>query len=434
MKSKVSVALYLLGITITAATTVPQFRYGRWLDPDAFVSIGGIAVPYGAAVLMMLLHWAKVVFVVAIVMLWRRTHYTAALVVAAICFSLAALSAGNSTSLLALNRIERVTSTNTIVQRDADLRAELKALGDRLALVGWRPLAAVSAEIAAERRQYAWESTLGCTQTKTGADRRYCARLERLDGELGVAREAERLRFREAEVRQALAQQPMATRGRQHDLDLLADVLGLASGRADLLRSIVWCLAVEIVEIALFWVAGLLSSAPSSFGREQFALAANRSEKKPNAKRAQEARRRSVADAGDPAPSRPAAADRIAEPGSAAAMASARPLPPIVHTAGECDACPYAQRSRHRAASVVNMDERRLAVAAFVAQLPRSSSARTAGSALLAAYDRRRAENGWPLIPPNIFGTLVKPAIEAVGGQKRKSNKQMYVGVVLPSV
>ena len=59
MRLTLGVAIYLLGIAAAAFTTVPQFRYGQWLDPDAFFAIGDIAVPYGTATLMVSLHWAK---------------------------------------------------------------------------------------------------------------------------------------------------------------------------------------------------------------------------------------------------------------------------------------------------------------------------------------------------------------------------------------
>ena len=159
-------ALYFRGIATAAYTTVPQYRYGQWLDPAAFLVIGGFAVPYGTAALMVFLHWAKVVLVAAIVSLWRRKLRAAAAVVGAICLGLAALSIWNSMGLLALNRTERVTTSDVVAQRDADLRAEMKAIVERLALIGWRPLATVTAEIAAERRQHAWESTSECSKLR----------------------------------------------------------------------------------------------------------------------------------------------------------------------------------------------------------------------------------------------------------------------------
>jgi hypothetical protein len=48
------------------------------------------------------------------------------------------------------------------------------------------------------------------------------------------------------------------------------------------------------------------------------------------------------------------------------------------------------------------------------------------------AYERVRAPHGWPPIPANVFGVLLKSAIEEVGGRKVKSSCQLYTGVRLP--
>ena len=431
MRITLSRALYLLGIATAAYTTVPQYRYGQWLDPAAFLVIGGFAVPYGTSALMVFLHWAKVVLVAASVSLWRRKLRAAAAVVGAICLGLAALSIWNSTALLALNRTKRVTTADVVAQRDADLRAEMKAIVERLALIGWRPLATVTAEIAAERRQHTWESTSECTQIKTGADRRYCARHDRLDGERLVALEAERLRLRESELRRALAQQPVTTNGRQPDLALLAGVLGVSPDRAELLRALVFSILVESVELALFWVAGLLSLGSTSAGRDERDRAASRSDtaKEMSATRANEGREHPEVGA-DVLQATP----RTAAVSRATNKKSTSRRPPIVLDLGAYVACSLAQQPMSRTASVALVDERRRAVVAFVALLQRSPSARASGSALFAAYDELRVRDGWPPIPPNVFGTLLKPAVEAAGGQKRKSNRQVYIGVGVPPV
>ena len=43
-----------------------------------------------------------------------------------------------------------------------------------------------------------------------------------------------------------------------------------------------------------------------------------------------------------------------------------------------------------------------------------------------------RERRGWPIIPPNVFGQLMKPAVEALGGHKVKSSRQIYWGVGFP--
>ena len=74
------------------------------------------------------------------------------------------------------------------------------------------------------------------------------------------------------------------------------------------------------------------------------------------------------------------------------------------------------------------------AVAEFVAALTLDPAGRETGSGLYAAYCRQRGLKGWPSIPANAFGAILRPAIERVGGQKRKSNRQTYIGIRLPPV
>jgi hypothetical protein len=57
---------------------------------------------------------------------------------------------------------------------------------------------------------------------------------------------------------------------------------------------------------------------------------------------------------------------------------------------------------------------------------------RTTGSGLFEAYKRIREQRGWPKIPPNVFGQLMRPAVEAAGGRKLKASRQFYEGVGLP--
>ena len=434
MKLTLIVAIYLLAIATAACTTVPQFRYGQWLDPAAFFVVDDIAVPYGTAALMVSLHWAKVAFAASLVLLWRSKHRGAALVVGAISFGLAALSIWNAIALLELTRTERTTTSEAVVQRDADIRAEMKAIAERLALVGWRPLATVTAEIAAERRHHGWESTSECTKITTPGDRRYCARLDKLEGERAVALEAEQLRKRQAEARRSLEQQPVVMKNRQPDLALLADVLGASPERAELLRAFVYSLLVETVELALFWVAGLLSSGSTSAGRRELTTAAKVPGAADDARDQKDFEGNRQPGAGvDVLPATPEKpSDRKAAVSRPTNKKSTTRRSSIVLELGSCSACPRAMQSFSRVPATTQDNERRRAVAAFVAQLPMSASARTSGSALYASYDYLRGRNGWPFIAPNVFGTLLKPVVEAAGGLKRKSNQQIYVGVGLP--
>lgn len=74
------------------------------------------------------------------------------------------------------------------------------------------------------------------------------------------------------------------------------------------------------------------------------------------------------------------------------------------------------------------------ALAAFVATLSRSASARTTAGELFAAYEAARVVEGWPPLTSTAFGRYIKTAIVRTGGRKIKSNgQQVYVGFALPA-
>jgi hypothetical protein len=64
--------------------------------------------------------------------------------------------------------------------------------------------------------------------------------------------------------------------------------------------------------------------------------------------------------------------------------------------------------------------------------LEHGQQARASGSALAHAYASPRALHGWPVLAPNIFGKLLKIAVQEQGGRKLKSNLQTYEGVCIP--
>jgi hypothetical protein len=73
------------------------------------------------------------------------------------------------------------------------------------------------------------------------------------------------------------------------------------------------------------------------------------------------------------------------------------------------------------------------AVREFVAMLQIDEFARPTGSELARAYDLGRDRRGWPELPKNVFGFLLKIAVEARGGRKIKSCNQFYAGVRIPA-
>jgi hypothetical protein len=73
------------------------------------------------------------------------------------------------------------------------------------------------------------------------------------------------------------------------------------------------------------------------------------------------------------------------------------------------------------------------AIRSFVAMLDRAPNARATGSALADAYKHLRPVHGWAKLAPNVFGSLLKAAVQEIGGRKLKSGSQVYVGVSLPA-
>jgi len=411
MKPKWGATLLVLGAGVAAFAITTPYRYGTWLDPSATVVVAGLAVNYGTGLLSVLMHIAKVIFVAAIVPAWRRSAWAGA-ICAVVCVPLVVLSVWNVIALLALQRSDRTTEARTAIERVDRLRAELHAIGARLALVGWRPLPAVDGDIAAEQLHWLWDATSGCTKLAGGAQRQFCARFKRLEGARGVAVEAEHLRTREAELHRELAHQPVASENRQPDLVLLAAWLGVSLDTAENLRTLLWAAVVEIVEIAAFGFAGFFwssrteRSAPIRAEHEPppTTIDANGVRSPPPPRQAHEATERSQAKEKADRENR----DRCAGQGS--------------------------QPQAKRRAAPRDGDEERRAVDRFVATLRHGPGLRIAGRALRDAYERMREQHGWPKIPPNVFGQLVTRAVKAAGGDKVKASRQYYTGVALPPV
>jgi hypothetical protein len=101
------------------------------------------------------------------------------------------VSLWNAVALLALQRSLRGAEARTVVERVGIRRAELETIGARLALVGWKQLATVEAEIAAERHNWIWDATSACKNVTGSGQRPFCARLARLEGERETAHQAD---------------------------------------------------------------------------------------------------------------------------------------------------------------------------------------------------------------------------------------------------
>ncbi len=401
--------MFVLGSGVATFAIATPYRYGAWLDPTATMAIGGLTLNYGAGLLLALIHVAKVTLVAAIVPAWRRSALAGSMGVA-ISILLVGLSVWNAVALFELQRSARVTDAGAAAERADIARSELKTVGERLKVVGWKPLATVNSEIAAERHDWRWDATSGCTKVANGGQRLFCARLAHLEAARATAAEAERLHEREAELRRQLSRQPGGAESQQPDLAMLAAWLDISLRTAEILRTLFWAAVIEVAEIgafgfaSFFWsTAGARVSATKAEHAPASAIANSNADKVSV----------SMRDA-------PLKSDRGRRAGRTDRESTGR-------RAGKGPR-PWGEPSS--ASREVGVPLR--AVHTFVATLSRGPDLRAAGADLLEAYKGMQETRGWPRIAPNVFGQLLKQAVEAVGGCKLKASRQFYVGVGLP--
>jgi hypothetical protein len=108
-----------------------------------------------------------------------------------VCFS---YSLTSSLGFAALNRADTTGSRALQAQSYQDLRLELDRTRERLSKMGFiRPAGTVSSEIEALKLNPRWLSTQECTNATVQPSMAYCENYHKLNSELAVSREAERL-------------------------------------------------------------------------------------------------------------------------------------------------------------------------------------------------------------------------------------------------
>ncbi len=146
-----------------------------------------------------------------------------------------------------------------------DAAAQLATMQMRLsALPAHRLPGVIDADIAAARKDRAWDATRGCTLATLPASREFCKRIDQLTGELAVSAEAaalaatiERLH---AEVRQAKE----AGAGTEPDPQARAitQLTGLDIGNVR--SGLAWLLAIAVEAISAFGLFAITRRAPAA--------------------------------------------------------------------------------------------------------------------------------------------------------------------------
>jgi hypothetical protein len=422
---------------LVVQTARPHYHYGAWLDATATIELAGLLIPFGMGVTMVLLHVAKAMMLAVAAWFWRCAHYAYSVLAVLLFLLLLPVSISSMFGFLDLQRGTRAASEASLLKHEADLRAELTSVQAWLKDIGWRrAAAAVEAEIAAERRNPFWASTSDCRDAGTRPQQRYCQTLDRLAGELPGAKEADEYRRREKTIHAELQSAKPATGSLHPDLEFLSRALGVSVEQARFWRTIMFAVVIEATEALLL----LFGSAPAPARQER----QDRTQRLQIVSRLFLTYRR--AHAWVARKIRRHAADAVVP------SQAGRSMPTLDPQDITCTAAENGQAMGTKSASsreTTSPNSRRAyggdlspglaattrgiepAVVAFVAELPRVPEARVRGSEMFTAYDLRRRTRGWPRLSRTQFGRQLKPAIEAVGGRKVKSNCQVYLGVSL---
>jgi hypothetical protein len=184
---------------------------------------------------------------------WADGHRLAA-AAGALLFAL--LLAYGTASAIGFAAENRAALTGTRDNRNSlleDATAQLAAMQARLAaLPAHRLQGVVEADIAAARKDRAWDATQGCTQATRIESREFCKRIDLLKGELAVAAEdtalAATIDRLQAQVRQAKE----AGAGNESDPQARAITQFTGLDTASVRSGFAWLLAIAVEAISAF--------------------------------------------------------------------------------------------------------------------------------------------------------------------------------------
>jgi hypothetical protein len=161
-------------------------------------------------------------------------------------------------SVEVLERAALAAKHMTTVQQLADLEAERSRAEGRLRVLGeTRPVATVDADIAAERHNWRWTTSKGCTDATARDSRAFCATYNRLFGELAAAQEAANLRARVDRLQRKIAKARSAQAPTAAELKLIGELLDFDAEVAGFIRALALAVVVELVNafgVTLVWV------------------------------------------------------------------------------------------------------------------------------------------------------------------------------------
>lgn len=379
----------------------------------------------------------RIAMPVIVLMIWRATRWFTALVLTLVGIVVWVALVAHML-VVAVGKDAIVQSTRVgeqaLAERTAsDLRASLARVERRLGEISERRSVQVIDDLlTAERATYRWRGSKQCAEPAGSEFERFCKAYHKLRADRAAAVEGDGLREQVAELTAKIATAQNAV----PKSDSLAEIAAVAYAiGVDLkLAAVGWSVGKGVLfslvpEVTLF-LAGVLWPARSGRWRQpelrwrpeqEIGGAGDESGAVGNlasARAAEVEARSGPASALAPTPCPNPLASRVFGLVSPAPpSAPTIDVPPSAHTPANCGA-----------------EEAAAAVEAFVCHLDLAPQLRSTGGELKAAYDRARRLRGWPELSPAMFGQLLKPAVEHVGGRKTKiRGQQLYIGVGVPT-
>lgn len=385
-----------LGALLLIGGALLQYRYGALQDPEAIIIVLGIPISYGLGLLMVGFSVFKYVTIYFAVAFWCGGRKTVAFISGALGLTMATAGFFGTAGFQMIVRVQlKIERASHEMSRD-DVRKEIVGIEQRLLAAGWsRPVAQVEAEIRADQRDPRWIASNECRKVVTASTRAYCARLDRLAGELAGAQEAQKLREREDELRAQLRTAAVERIRVGPDVLVIQWILGASAEWALVIRTGVIAFLFELKELGIVWLLAQIQATRQS--------ASTPAQKR----RSRVAGRRAA---------RTAAAIAIARPALRTDLIGARPSPSrpgetpphlgegaLVHPPHAEATHPISRQSTGSELPSGAISPER-AMQRFVALLGRGPRLRPRGSELAQFYEALRAQFGGPALPSNLFG------------------------------
>jgi hypothetical protein len=180
---------------------------------------------------------------------WRQRNYPQAMGAAAVWIVCIVYAMTSALGFTALNRSD--TSGQRAIQHEKyeDLRAEMNRINQQQSwLEKHRPSGTVQAELDASKQNYRWTSSEGCTNATVDKSREFCETYHKLVAELEVAKKADVLDQRAAEVQAKLigVTSGQVAKSADPQAEILSSIFGLDISRIDVAMTLLVTALVEL--------------------------------------------------------------------------------------------------------------------------------------------------------------------------------------------